>query len=115
MEDPSTISSMPILIHPEAEKRFNELGEELVGEELVGEVVPVNLPKVRAEKYDLHPVAKFNGQNVIGNIEFTDHIIDSNGIVVGRAWTFDGRIHGLVGSGFEKCNRLSGRLTALRQ
>jgi hypothetical protein len=110
MEDPSTISSMPILIHPEAEKRFNELGEELVGE-----VVPVNLSKVRAEKHDLHPVAKFNGQNVIGNIEFTDHIIDSNGTVVGRAWTFDGRIHGLVGSGFEKCNRLSGRLTALRQ
>ena len=101
---------MPIFIHPEAAKRFDEIARALVRQ-----VIPLNLSQPQADKYDLHPVATVTERDVIGKIEYTTDILDSNGLVIGRESTVNGRSYGLVGSGFTECQDLAGRLAGLAE
>ena len=69
-----------ILIHPDAAKRFNELGDQLLKS-----VATVKKKQINSStSYNPHPAARVTPEDVIGEIAFTERIRNGLGNEVGQ-------------------------------
>jgi Apea-like HEPN len=91
-------SAVPRMFHPDAAKRFNELGEKIRNSVRVVEKPPANPPT----SYSPYPAGKVKPEDVIGRIEITDLIVDGLGNEVGRLWTLRGESIGLVDDAYQE-------------
>jgi hypothetical protein len=107
---------MDIIFHPDAAKRFNELGDKLrksvrvIRRTLIGQQTP----------FVPYPAANVKPEDVIGSVAMTERICDGLGNEVGRVWTLRGESVGLidaayqemktVAKGLEKTSSLRGRV-----
>lgn len=97
--------SMPITFHPEAAKRFDDLGNEVRG--FVCEVDEPNRPQ---KDYHLYPAAKLGPQDIKEVLSFFNSVQDDRGNEVGRTWKDQDRWFGLLGTGYQQMRDLAARL-----
>ena len=97
---------MTIQLHPEAAKRFDELGEQLLIK------VAPEPPVLKIEgrfRPEIHPVMHIPQQDIIGDVGVTQSIVDGTGEEVGRFFRNTVPRIGLIGDGFRALGDLSER------
>jgi len=95
---------MPIQIHPEAAKRFNELGNALLLQ-VVPE--PSTLEVQNNFRPDIHPVVQIPEKDIIGELIEIHSAVNGAGEEVGRFFRDSSPKVGLVGTGFAALNQLA--------
>jgi hypothetical protein len=90
--------TLEIDFHPDAAKRFNELGDKL------REAVRVVKKTLIAQEtsFNPYPAANVNAEDVIGKITWTERICDGLGNEAGRLWMRRGEYVGLIDDGYEE-------------
>lgn len=97
---------MTIQLHPEAAKRFDELGKQL----LVKVVPEPPLSRIQETfRPDIHPVMHIPQHDIIGGVGVTQSMIDGTGEEVGRFFRNTIPKIGLIGDGFRALKDLSER------
>ena len=98
---------MGIRIHPEAAKRLDELANRLLAR-----VAPAPQSVAVTEHFrpDIYPVAHINEQDILGELQVTESIIDGTGAEVGRVFEHENRRWALIGQDFKSFLRLTLRL-----
>lgn len=90
--------AMDIIFHPDAAKRFNELGDKLRERvRIVKKTLTGHQPS-----YTPYPAARVQPEDVIGKITMTERICDGLGNEVGRVWTLRGESVGLLDEGYQE-------------
>jgi hypothetical protein len=94
---------MDIVFHPDAEKRFNELGAKLRASVRVLKRTPVEQHTFCAP----YPAAAIKSEDVIGAVAMTDRICDELGNEVGWAWKQQDKYVGLIGEAYQELKTLA--------
>ena len=97
---------MTIQLHPEAAKRFDELGEQLL---IKVAPEPPFLESQRTFRPEIHPVMHIPQQDIVGDVGVTRSIVDGTGEEVGRFFRNTVPRVGLIGDGFRALEDLSER------
>jgi hypothetical protein len=95
-----------VSFHPGAQSSFSAVAGELLTEV---RVYPVATPDP-GNRFDIHPVAAFDRQNIIGEVTSTPMLVDSVGTETGRFWDSRGQRLGWTGESFQKMKRLAERI-----
>jgi hypothetical protein len=97
---------MTIQLHPDAAKRFDDLGKQLLAK-----VVPESpLSKIQETfRPDIDPVMHISQHDIIGDLGLTQSIVDGTGEEVGRFFRDTIPRIGLIGDGFKALKDLSER------
>jgi hypothetical protein len=98
---------MGIQIHPEAAKRLDELANQLLARVAPA---PQSMPATEHFRPDIYPVAHINEQDILGELQVTESIIDGTGAEVGRVFEHENRRWALIGQDFKSFLRLTLRL-----
>jgi hypothetical protein len=98
---------MPIQIHPDAAKRFNEVADQLLTK-ITSE--PEAVREGKEFRPDVHPVAHIRAQDIIGEVSVRNSIFDGTGAEVGRFWEHQNGRVGLIGPGFNSFAELAIRI-----
>ena len=95
---------MGIRIHPEAAKRLDELANRLLAR-----VAPAPQSMAVTEHFrpDIYPVAHINEQDILGELQVTESIIDGTGAEVGRVFEHENRRWALIGQDFKSFLRVT--------
>lgn len=96
---------MTIQLHPDAAKRFDELGKQLV----IKVAEPSHLTMPETFRPEVHPVAHIPQRDIIGDIGVMQSIVDGTGEEVGRFFRNTDPKVGLIGDGFRALKDLSER------
>jgi len=100
----ASFAFMPIQIHPEATKRFNELGNALL-RQVVAE--PSRVEVQNNFQPDIHPVVQIPEKDIIGELVEIHSVVNGVGEEVGRFFRHSSPKVGLVGKGFVALNQLA--------
>jgi hypothetical protein len=102
-------SCMTIQIHPEAAKRFDELGNQLLAK-LAPEQQLVKAHVRQGLRPDIYPVANISEQDIVGEVQVKKLFFNGAGEEVGRLFEHDSQWIGIVGDNFESFERMAERL-----
>src|SRR3984957_17280287 len=92
--------------HPEAAARFAKLAEEAL--KSVRSFASIEMPRTTAA--EIHPVAHFTTEDVIGEIKVVESSFNGLGEETGRYWTSNGLRVGWEGNTFEAIKGLADRM-----
>jgi hypothetical protein len=95
--------------HPDATRRFDELGNGLLGQVVSrGPALPVQ-PQFRP---NIHPVAKLTENDIVGKVEVATSIMNFVGDEIGRLFQRGNERFGLINGAYKALSKLAGQMQA---
>jgi Apea-like HEPN len=105
----ATFSFMTLQIHPEAARRFDELGNQLLAK-LAPEQQLVRAHTQQGFRPDIHPVFNIPEEDIVGGVQVKKLFFNGAGEEVGRLFEHEGHWIGVVGEDFKALVHLAERL-----